>query len=303
MSGRVRRTRAEIEAFDTSVALIAERVRPATCRQVYYRAVVAELVDKDARGYRLVCESLARQRWAGSLPWEWIVDETRAQRAPQSWADANRGMASFAEAYRRDVWRSQPVAVEVWCESDSLAGTLVSVTWKLGVPLFSGRGFASITSLRGAAEQIARRDGDGQGSAILYVGDLDPSGWEASRAAERGLARHLDDHGSDALPMFRRVAVNPSDVGIYGLPTGCRPKSKGPGSTSWWADGGPGLDYTVEAEAFEPEKLRQIVRKSVLGLADVDALQRAWRVEMLERETLIVMAKDLPNKLDIEVPS
>ncbi len=62
---------------------IARKVQPATCRQIYYRAVVAELVAKDDRGYRLVCESLSRQRWAGTVPWDWIADETRAVRVAQ----------------------------------------------------------------------------------------------------------------------------------------------------------------------------------------------------------------------------
>ncbi len=73
MSGtrsRSRRTKAEIEAFDFKVYRIALRVQPATCRQIYYRAVVAGIVDKDDRGYRLVCKSLTRHRcrpvWGGT---------------------------------------------------------------------------------------------------------------------------------------------------------------------------------------------------------------------------------------------
>ena len=302
---RARRTRAEIEAFDDAVRDIAERVQPATARQVYYRSVVAGLVEKDHRGYRWVVESLVRQRWSGAVPWSWIADETRAVRAPETWADADRGLAAFARAYRRDAWRDQPAWVEVWVESDSLAGTLIAETWRLGVPLYSGRGFSSLTALRDAAEATAERWQErDQGTAILYCGDLDPSGWEASRAAERGLARHLAELGSaDAADVlaFRRLAVNPEDVHVYNLPTGAKPKAgkkhrgpgrhHGPGSTSWFAEGGPGLPFTVEAEAFEPEVLRDLVRGAILEHADLDALRRAWRVEELERETLALVAQ------------
>lgn len=296
MSGRYRRTRAEIERFDADVRKIARRVQPATARQVYYRAVVAQIVTKDDRGYRWVCESLSRQRWAGDVPWSWISDETRATRAPDAWRDADSGVAAFAETYRRDAWRDQPSWVEVWCESDSLAGTLVAVTWNLGVPLYSGRGFSSLTALRGAATQILGRHNERrQPTRVLYVGDLDPAGWAASRAAREGLHRHLEELGApesltDAYEldseMFCRLAVNPSDVELYELPQGGAPKGRGPGSSAWWQDGGPGLEFTVEAEAFEPELLRLIVRDAILRDADVDALKRVWEAEAVERESL-----------------
>ena len=320
MSGRRRRTRAEIEAFDAMVCSITRRVHPATCRQIYYRAVVAGIVAKDDRGYRLVCESLSRQRWADEVPWSWIVDETRAIRAPEVWADADAGIAGFAERYRRDAWRDQPVWVEVWCESDSLAGTLVGVTWKLGVPLYSGRGFSSLSALRSAAEQISERyDERRQPTVVLYVGDLDPAGWEASRAAHRGLLRHLDDlsddfflellygivdgdkHQSgdllaefdeDSIVLgFKRLAVNPENVGDYDLPTGAPPKRLGPGSKSWWKQDGPRLGCTVEAEAFEPDVLRELVRSAILDRADVAALDAVRRTEELEREGLHAVAE------------
>jgi hypothetical protein len=287
---RHRRTNAEIEAFDSAVHAIAERVQPATCRQIYYRAVVADLVAKDDRGYRLILESLSRQRWAGSVPWDWISDETRAVRAPEAWESAGCGLGAFAATYRRDAWRGQPAWPEIWAESDSLAGTLVDVTWDLGLPLFSGRGFASLTAIRSAAVQIRERWQErDQPTVVLYVGDLDPAGWSASRAAHEGLHRHLVDlemdDGEDCLE-FVRLAVNPIDVEIYDLPTGRPPKLQGPGSSAWWDWDGPRLDYTVEAEAFEPATLRRLVREVGLRLADVEALRRAWDIEEMERETL-----------------
>lgn len=312
---RRRRTDAEIQEFDDAVRSILEPVQPATVRQVYYRAVVAGLVDKDKRGRRWVGESLARSRWNGAVPWEWIVDKTRALLAPEVWRDADSGLAAFSETYRRDLWRTQPAWVEVWVESDSLAGTLVDVTWRLGVPLFSGRGFSSLSALRSAAEQIDQRAREReQPTTVLYVGDLDPAGWEAGRSAERELVEHLDDLLAPGDPeeqkllveearqlgepiprdflKFHRLAVNPDQVEEYGLPDeGAPPARKGPGSVSWWEDDAPGLDYTVEAEAFEPEDLRQLVRLAILDGADVEALERAREVEDLERETLRQVAE------------
>ena len=78
----------------------------------------------------------------------------------------------------------------------------------------------------------------------------------------------------------------------YDLPTGASPKRKGPGSTSWWKPAGPRLPFTVEAEAFEPDVLRAIVRDAILEHADVDALESAWRTEELERETLRTVASN-----------
>lgn len=300
-STRIRRTNAEIDLFDGAIRSITEKVQPATCRQIYYRAAVARLVTKGDSGYRLVCESLYRQRWGKIVPWDWIVDETRAVRAPTVWEDAYSGMEAFAATYRRDVWRSQPTWVEVWVESDSLAGTLVNLTWNFGVPLFSGRGFSSLTSGRDAAQQIWERGIErGQTTSIFYVGDLDPAGWEMSKSSLAGLGRHMEDMGvayPEEFFSWDRIAVNPLQVAEYDLPTGDPPKASGPGSSTWWKKDGPRLPFTVDAEAFDPPDLRALVESHIMGAADMDALRASWATQRMERETLIQVANSgLPFK-------
>jgi len=44
---RARRTKAEIEALDAALVEIVEQFRPVTVRQVFYQAVVLDLVPKD----------------------------------------------------------------------------------------------------------------------------------------------------------------------------------------------------------------------------------------------------------------
>ena len=62
------------------------------------------------RVYRLLKEA----REQGLIPWEWIVDETRALERVSTWDNPAEYARCVARSYRRDFWDQQPVRVEVW---------------------------------------------------------------------------------------------------------------------------------------------------------------------------------------------
>ena len=75
------------------------------------------------RVYRLLKEA----REQGDIPWEWIVDETRALERTSTWDDPAEYARCVARSYRRDFWNQQPVRVEVWSEKGTVRGVLAPV--------------------------------------------------------------------------------------------------------------------------------------------------------------------------------
>ena len=108
--------------------IIAEAAQPITGRGVGYKlftlGLIASMATKEMqRVYRLLKE--ARER--GIIPWEWIVDESRAiERAP-TWADPEEFARCAAQSYRRDFWDQQPHRVQVWSEKGTVRGVLAPV--------------------------------------------------------------------------------------------------------------------------------------------------------------------------------
>ena len=150
--------KASIELIE-AMAEIAEAAEPITGRGVGYKLFTAGLIPSMStpdmqKVYRLL--QLARED--GTIPWEWIVDETRDLERKASWGDPEDFLKSVGRQYRRDHWDQQPVRVEVWSEK----GT----------------------------DDIADYD-DGRDLIALYCGDYDPSGLYMS---EHDLPDRLDKY-------------------------------------------------------------------------------------------------------------
>jgi hypothetical protein len=135
---RSRRTKAEMAELRTGLYEIVKADQPMTVRQVFYRAVVAGLVEKTELEYQCtVARLLLEMRRTGQIPYSWIADNTRWMRKPKTYT----GLADFIErhqqAYRRDLWAEADVYTEIWCEKEALAGILYDVTWDYDVPLIA----------------------------------------------------------------------------------------------------------------------------------------------------------------------
>jgi hypothetical protein len=155
-----------------AMRVITKAAQPITGRGVGYKLFIQLLIASMAKSdmqrvYRLLKE--ARER--GVIPWEWIVDETRAIERVPTWADPDAYARCVAEIYRRDFWDQQPHRVQVWSEKGTVRGVLAPVLDHYAVGFLPVHGFSSAT----AAHEIAEDD-DGRELIVLYVGDFDPSG-------------------------------------------------------------------------------------------------------------------------------
>ena len=138
------------------------------------------------RVYRLLKE--ARER--GDIPWEWIVDETRALERASTWDDpaeyARCRRAILSPRFLEPAAPSGPSLVR----EGHRARRLAPVLDQYAVGFLPVHGFSSAT----AAHDIAEDD-DGRDLIVLYVGDFDPSGMFMSEAdLPARFAKYDGDH-------------------------------------------------------------------------------------------------------------
>ncbi len=208
-------------------------------------------------------------RRQGRIPYSWIVDNSRTTFALDMWSGRASFLDDMAGLYRRDLWSRSPYRVEVWCESDSIAGTLTDVTYAWRVPLFPIKGQSSETFVYNAVQEWLadkRRQ-----VAVLYVGDHDPAGLEIEQALYDKMLTFGDNMWHE--PSFDRVGVTWDQVLEHDLP-GTTPKKA------------YGYPLAVEAEALPPRLLRDLVNARIAEHVDPDEWHTLLAVEAEERDGL-----------------
>jgi hypothetical protein len=214
---RVRATKAEVEARRAALYEIVDAGRPMTVRQVFYQATVRDLVEKAESGYRTVQIALTVMRSSGALPYDWLADNTRWQRKPNTFDSVEQALRDTAKFYRKSLWTDADSYVEIWLEKDALSGVVYPVTDMYDVPLMVARGYASLSFLYSAAEYINTLDVP---TCIYHLGDFDPSGVHAGEKIDETLRKMAPD----AEIHFERIAVTPAQIAEWDLPT--RPTKK-----------------------------------------------------------------------------
>ncbi|MDW9936586.1 hypothetical protein CN198_14680 [Sinorhizobium meliloti] len=268
-----RATKAEVESRRAALFSIVQQHRPMTVRQVFYQATVRGIIDKTEHGYLKIQDDLTKMRRTGTLPYGWLTDSTRMQRSPTTYDDLGQFMRTAAALYRRSLWTDANCQVEVWIEKDALAGVIYPVTQKWDVPLMSARGYASLSFLHSAAEDIAH---NGRPAFIYHLGDYDPSGVNAAAKIEETLR---DMVGDRAEIHFERLAVTEDQIRDFDLPT--RPTKKTDSRAKRF-----GSELSVELDAIEPETLRTLVEQHIWQHVDHAQLKVIEAAEESERDFL-----------------
>ena len=269
-----RKPRADTQRIRDAIFDVFREMLPRlTVRQVYYQLAVKGLVPKEGKGYRKAQYQLKTARRLGILPYGWIADNTRWQISPTTYTGLESAMQIWNDAYRRNLWESQGVHVEIWVEKDALAGVLKPVTWEYQVPLYVARGFSSMTFAYDAAEEIRQID---KPTYIYHFGDFDPSGVSAAEA----LQAELDRHGCKAY--FQRMAVTAQQVDALELPT-LKVNRKDSRAKTW------PYGYVCELDAFPPNVLRQLVRACIEGHIDAEKWNAEKETERAEALSFAMM--------------
>jgi hypothetical protein len=283
---RHRSTKADMEVFRSNLYRIVEEQKPMIVRQVYYQASVRDFVEKTEKGYIMVQRNLALMRRANDgssldidpdvwLPYEWIVDNTRAPQVVYSCTDVADALDDTVRQYRRALWQDQNEHVEIWLEKDALAGVISPITERYDVRLMVARGYASISFLHEAAQHLKYVD---KPTFIYHLGDYDPSGQDAAREIEDSLTRMAP--GVDMT--FRRLAVTPEQIREWRLPS--RPTKQSDTRAVAFGD-----DQSVELDAIDPRRLRSLVQVAIQRHMPDDLYAKLKEQETRDREELRVM--------------
>lgn len=278
---RLRRTKADIQDIEIAIYNTLKADNPQTVRGLFYQLVTQGVIPKTEAAYKgLVGRLAVRMRREGTLPYEWLADNTRWMRKPTSYSSLEACLQRTAQTYRRALWDTMPAYVEVWLEKDALAGVLYQVTQEWDVPLMVTRGYPSLSYLFEAAEAIRTKTTP---TFIYYFGDFDPSGVDIPRNVEAELRRMAPE----ADITFERVAVTETQIQEFNLPT--RPtkasdrRAKGFGKES------------VEVDAIPARELRDLVLQCILYHVNEDQLRTLEVAEKSERSIIEFMANNLEH--------
>jgi hypothetical protein len=275
-SKRSRRTKSEMTKIRDAIIAILNEDHPQTVRQIFYALTVRGVIHKLEIEYqRTVVRVLGDMREAGTIPFEYIADNTRWMRKPATFTGLESCLNNTSKFYRRDLWAAMSVYVEVWCEKDALAGVLMEETEVCDVPLMIARGYASLTFLHSAAMAIEAKD---KPAFIYHLGDYDPSGVDAARDIEPKLRRYAP--GAEI--HFERPAVTRAQD-EWNLPT--RPTKQSDTRAKKF-----GSATSVELDAIPARKLRELVRDVINRHVDQQKLEFLRTAEKSERKLLTAWA-------------
>src|SRR5262249_32908083 len=112
----------------------AKLAQPITGRGIGYKLFTGGLTPSmDTPVIKRVYRLLKIAREQGTIPWEWIVDETRELERVATWDDPEEYVDAVHRSYKRDFWTQQPKRVEVWSEKGTVRGVLAPILNRYGV--------------------------------------------------------------------------------------------------------------------------------------------------------------------------
>jgi len=256
---------------------ILEEIHPASVRAVCYKLFVRKLIPDMGKGSTgKVSTLLVRAREDGSIPWEWIVDGSRAVQRVSTWNNPKALMRGALHGYRLDFWKEQENRVHLIVEKETVASTLRPVLDEFAVPVSFMKGFASATAVNDLAEVIGESS---KPMRLLYCGDYDPSGMYMS---EEDLPERIKRYGGGNV-YFERIAINEDDTHA-GLPSFPAADKTTDTRYEWFVKKYGPLCW--ELDALDPNDLRGRVRESIEIWIDHAAWDHAKMIEAAQRESM-----------------
>jgi len=257
-----RRTKAAVMDLKASLKAICEEYGLITIRQLFYQAVSRGLVEKTESQYRRVGDFITDMRNAGELDMDLILDPTRAEKVVSQWVGLAEYIEVIRQSYRINYWHYSPDFIQVWLEKEALTTIVRPVCDDYGVGLWVSKGFASLSYLSQAADQLAAKTANGIPCKIVQFGDHDPSGKNIFEVIEAELIRLTALKGGQPdLINYERVSLTADQVVAWGLPT--RPTKASDSRAKNFK--GP----STELDALPPDQLSDLVRQAILDRIDI----------------------------------
>lgn len=254
-----------------------------TLRQLYYQFVARDLLPNTQQSYKRLGDILGDARNAGLVSWEAIEDRTRELRDNAHWDSPAEILETCAATFRYDLWADQPYRPEVWIEKDALVGVFLPTCQSLDVPLFSCRGYTSLSETWEAGRRLLGHIRQKQGPVILHFGDHDPSGLDMTRDLRSRLALY-SEHPVEV----ERLALNMDQVEEHRPPPNPA-KVTDSRYTAYVAIHG---DECWELDALEPAVLAGLIEEAVDRYRDEAGWSKALRRQDRARRRLSKLSDD-----------
>lgn len=287
---RSRRTNSDLQSILAACQEIIKEEGTVSLRHLFYRVVSLGLLEKVETEYQKLSGYTMKWRRDGSIPWSAFVDSNRWYHGVRTFDNLGESLKNSKTCYRRNLWQSQNVYVEIWTEKEAIAAIAQQAAEPLGVPVFPMKGFGSGSALYTLAQTVKYYQAHGKEVFIYHLGDHDPSG----RCIDESTVRNMrEDHGVEF--HFTRIAVTPAQIKQYNLPT--RPTKKSDSRARNFEG------ESVEVDALPPHVIRQMVEASISQHINTAAWEYEKRFEEMERETadLIVWKYEQGDFTDSEV--
>lgn len=279
--GKSRESLALIEAASNVLA----EIQPASIRAVCYRLFTMGLIAAMTKGEtNRVSTQLTWAREHELIPWDWVVDETRAPERVSAWEDPAAFIETVQRSYRRDRWTDQPAWIEVWSEKGTIRGTLAPVLHHYGLTFRVMHGYGSATAVHQIAEETQQAARE---LTVFYVGDWDPSGLHMSAI---DLPSRLGRYEGRATIV--RLALTSEDIN-GDLPSFSAETKRRDSRYRWFRDRFGTKCW--ELDALNPVTLRERIEQAIVERIDPEAWQRADTAERAECESLATILHSWPG--------
>jgi hypothetical protein len=275
-------------------------------RQVGYITIGQYGYLKDDKHFDRVAYVLERGRRSGAIPWAAIADGwTPDPLSPieyDSLSDWRDEVCASAKNFSSPRLAGQPVVIEIWVETASLAPQVDRVAHRYGITVYPSGGEVAIPPKRNLALRAVRRWRENISTLVLHLGDYDAKGVGIFRAMEADVTAFVTGHcrgGSwsarqdraSEVVSLERVAITPAVVERFGL------EEDPPKLPKKGVPPGPPLAYNCQAEALNPEQLEMLLTEAIEDRLDMDVFAEAQTRSSRERWWAIEQAQaiELPE--------
>lgn len=242
-----------------AAVLVAALHHPITVRGMMYQLVSKSIFPStDKAYYRQTDYWAVKLRREGFIPYDWIVDNIRDTRKPQSWSGLRDFVEEIQQAYRLDFWSRLPEYVCVICEKDAVAGTLEEVIVEFDVPLHPLRGYISESFVYEIAQDWKSIE---KPISVYYLGDHDPRGYDIERDIRQKVTAF-----SGRRPHWRRLGISPEQVERFNI-IKLDVKKSDSLAKQFISEHG---DWAAELDALRPDYMRSLLRNAIESHIDVE---------------------------------
>jgi hypothetical protein len=250
-----------------------------TVRQLYYQMVSRAYIPNNQREYKKLVALLTDARMAGLIDWDMLEDRNRTILYLSHWENPGQIVEAAHDSYRKDLWETQVVHVEVMLEKDALAGVLQDVCEELDVRLIPNRGYSSASTMYRHGRRLHWAHRAGKQIQILYLGDYDPSGLDM----DRDILSRLELFAGGICIDFRRLALTEEQIETYNPPPSPA-KLSDSRAEAFIAEHG---EDVWELDALEPTVLRDLVHDAILEYRDDELWDELVQEQEEEKAALL----------------